>query len=66
MKRKEKDSLRSISLEELKKKLTDSVNELAQVAQERYTKQSKNVRFAKSVRQRIARIKTVIREKELV
>ena len=65
MKRKEKDTLRSSTLEELRKKLVESTRELARMQQERYTKQSKNVRQGKSVRLHIARISTLIREKEL-
>lgn len=65
MKRKDKENLRSSSIEELKKKLSESAQELARTAQERYTKQSKNVRQRKTLRLHIARIQTLIREKEL-
>jgi ribosomal protein L29 len=65
MKRKEKELLRESSLEELKKKLDEKALELVRIAKERYTKQSKNVRKQKLIRQDIARIQTYIREKEL-
>ncbi|MCX8008452.1 MAG: 50S ribosomal protein L29 [Patescibacteria group bacterium] len=65
MKQKDKELLRKSSLEELKKKLAEVRKELAQTIQERYTKQSKNVRKAKMIRKNIARIQTYIREKEL-
>lgn len=65
MKRKDKENLRSNSIEELKKKVEDATRELVRIAQERYTKQSKNVREKKMVRLKIAQIKTLIREKEL-
>ena len=65
MKAKEKEALRAMSVEELKKKSVELYQSLALIAKERYTKQSKNVREGKGVREQIARVKTLIHEKEL-
>lgn len=65
MKKKDRESLRTETVESLKKKLDEHYQSLARIAKERYTKQSKNVREGKGVRQQIARIKTLLREKEL-
>lgn len=65
MKQKEKDTIRNSSVEELKKKLLELSHDLVRIAKERYTRQSKNIREGKMIRQKIARIQTIIREKEL-
>jgi ribosomal protein L29 len=65
MKRKEITSLHDMKVEELKKKITEESKALAQMKRDRYTKQSKNVRASKTSRITIARLKTVLRVKEL-
>jgi len=65
MKQKDKDVLHASTSEELQKKLTELSKSLAHTIKERYTKQSKNTRSAKLLRQAIAQVQTVIREKEL-
>ncbi len=65
MKQREKTSLQSSSVQELKKSLQMLKKELVEVLKERYTNASKNVRKAKMIRKNIAIIKTCIRGKEL-
>lgn len=65
MKRKDIQSLQSSSVAELQKKLSERESSLAQLVKDRYTKQSKNVREGKAIRLEIARIHTILREKEL-
>jgi len=66
MKAKEKTTLHTMTIDELKKKLAEKASDLARFTKERYTKQSKNVREGKTIRQEIAKIKTQIRQKELL
>lgn len=66
MKRKDLDTIKSLSVEELQKKIVESERYLAQVVRERYTKQSKNTRESRTVRKNIAQMKTIQRQKELV
>lgn len=66
MKTKEKTALHTMTIDELKKMLAEKSKSLAVFTKERYTKQSKNVREGKNIRQEIARIKTQIRQKELL
>lgn len=64
MKQKEKTALRSQSVAELKKRRSETEQKLAAFRLSRYTKQSKNVRESKQLRQQIAILSTVIAEKE--
>lgn len=66
MKQKEKTALRGMTDTELKKQRAEMQQKLAALRLSRYTKQSKNVREAKVMRQRIAVLSSVIREKESV
>ena len=65
MKKKDIQSLQSATVSELQKKLSEREVSLAQMVKDRYTKQSKNVRVGKFLRLEIARMKTILREKEL-
>lgn len=65
MKKKEKTSLQSMTIEELRKVLADAKTALAIFVMNRYTKQSKNVREGRALREKIARIFSFIRQKEL-
>lgn len=65
MKKKEKTSLHSASVTELSKIIGDAEAKLAQLTVTRYSKQSKNVREAGMLRNKIAIAKTVLRYKEL-
>lgn len=64
MKQKEKTSLRGMTIVELKKQLTDMQQKLAALRLSRYTKQSKNVRESKVMRQKVAVLSSIICEKE--
>lgn len=66
MKRKELDTLSTISVEELRKRIAEAQKSLAQLKRERYTKQSKNTREGRSLRKNIAQMSTVLRQKELL
>lgn len=66
MKTKDLDTTRTASVEELKKKIQESEESLARIARERYTRQSRNLREARSIRKSLAQMKTILREKELV
>jgi ribosomal protein L29 len=66
MKRKEKTSLQSMNGAELSKVLVDAKTALAIGAMNRYTKQPKNVREGRALREKIARVATLIRQKELI
>jgi ribosomal protein L29 len=65
MKRKDIQSLQNAKSSELQKMLSEREVSLAQIAKDRYTKQSKNVHLGKFLRIEIARIKTILRNKEL-
>lgn len=65
MKQKDVQALHQASSTELQKKLSERVSSLAGLLKDRHTKQSKNVREGRFLRLEIARIKTVLREKEL-
>lgn len=67
MKKKEMTSLKAMTALELGKVLADAKTALAirQLA-DRTTKQSKNVREGRALRQKIAVVSTVLRQKELV
>jgi ribosomal protein L29 len=66
MKRKDLESAKVLTTEELQKKIVESERSLAEIVRERYTKQSKNVRAGRLVRTTIAQLKTIVREKELL
>lgn len=66
MKKKEQTSLQSMTAVELGKVLVDAKTALAirQLA-DRYTKQSKNVREGRALREKIAIVSTLLRQKEI-
>lgn len=64
MARKKKESLHTLSVEDLKKQLIDAVRLLAERTKSRYTRDSQMTQSAKLLRHQIARIKTVLRVKE--
>ncbi len=51
---------------ELGKVLVDAKTALSIGAMNRYTKQSKNVREGRALREKIARVATLMRQKELI
>jgi large subunit ribosomal protein L29 len=57
--------IRALSSEELKKQLDDSYRELFNLRFRLATRQLTNYNEIRNVRKRIARIKTILREKEL-
>ncbi|MFC1626605.1 50S ribosomal protein L29 [Patescibacteria group bacterium] len=65
MKKKEKESLRSLSVDEMRKQMQEMYQKLASLRSSRYTKPSKNVREQKDIKKRIAVIQTVIKETQL-
>ena len=65
MKKKEKTNLHSNSPAELVKAINDAESTLAQLKVTRYSKQSKNVKEARTLRNKIAVVKTILRQKEL-
>lgn len=65
MKKKAKANLHKMTTEELQKELADNQKKLAELGISRYTKQSKNVRERKALRNHIAVMQTILREKEL-
>jgi len=65
MKKKEKTSLHSASPAELSKIIRETEAKLAELTVTRYSKQSKNTREARTLRNRIAITRTVLRYKEL-
>ncbi len=66
MKTKEKKTLSAMNSEELGRVLADAKNALAILTIGRYSKQSKNGREGKLLRNKIAIISTLMRQKELV
>jgi ribosomal protein L29 len=65
MKKKDKTNITDTDLITLKKQALELANNLAARRVNRYTKQSKNTREDKILRQKLAIILTVIRNKEL-
>ena len=65
MKKKEKESLRSQTIEQLRKQVAELQQKLASTQASRYTKPSKNVREVRVVRKKIATMLTLMKEKEL-
>jgi ribosomal protein L29 len=66
MKKKEKDSLRSLDAKELAQKVKDAQAAILKLHLEKNSTSVKNSRQARRQRQLIAVIKTYMREKELV
>jgi len=58
--------IRALSSEELEKQLNDSYRELFNLRFRLATRQLVNYHEIRNVRKRIARIKTIVRERELV
>lgn len=58
--------IRSLSSEELRKQLDDSYRELFNLRFRLATRQLVNLHEIRSVRRRVARMKTVMRERELL
>ncbi len=65
MKKKEITNMHSNSEAELVKAIADAEGKLAQQKVTRYSKQSKNVRESRTLRNKIAVAKTILRYKEL-
>lgn len=65
MKNKEKVNLHGAPEEQLKKHILELEKSLVEIAANRYTKQSKNVREARQLRHKLAVMKTILHEKEL-
>ena len=65
MKTKAQATLSSMTSQELTKVLIDAKMALAILTMNRYTKQSKNVREGKVLRQKIALVLTFLKQKEL-
>jgi ribosomal protein L29 len=65
MKTKEKQSMASMKVEELKKVLLDAQSALSIFVMGRFGKQSKNQREGRVLKRKIAVILTIIRQKEL-
>jgi ribosomal protein L29 len=66
MKKKEMTALKSMTVLELRKVLADAKTARAIGVMNRYTKQSKNVREGRALRQKIAVVSGVLRQKELI
>lgn len=66
MKTKAQTALKAMTAVELLKVLVDAKTALAILTMNRYTKQSKNVREGKSLREKIAIVSTLLRQKEIV
>ncbi|MFZ5845126.1 MAG: 50S ribosomal protein L29 [Patescibacteria group bacterium] len=65
MKKKEKIALHGETIENLRAQVNELTKKLANLRLARVTAPAKNVHEAKMLRQRIAAIKTILREKEL-
>lgn len=65
MKAKAQTTLKSMTDKELVKVLLDAKTALAILTMNRYTKQSKNVREGKVLREKIAIVSTLLRQKEI-
>lgn len=66
MKTKAQTALKAMTAVELLKVLVDAKTALVILTMNRYTKQSKNVREGKSLREKIAIVSTFLRQKEIV
>lgn len=66
MKRKDKETLRLLDKEELIKRLYDLKKTLFTASLEKFTKTVKNTRENKLLKQKVAVIKTILQEKELI
>jgi ribosomal protein L29 len=65
MKSKAQATLQAMTPKELTKVLVDAKTALAILTMNRYTKQSKNVREGKALRQKIALVLTLLKQKEI-
>lgn len=65
MKKKEKQTMAGMKIEELKKVLADATRALDIYMIGRYSKPSKNVREGTALKRKIAIVETLIRQKEL-
>lgn len=66
MRKKDKMSLKELDLDMLTKEISQVREKLAGMTISRYTKPSKNVRESKNLRQRLAIVLTLKKEKELI
>lgn len=66
MKKKEKQTLTAMTREELVKILADAQGALDIYTIGRYSKQSKNTREGRALKRKIAIVRTLMRQKELV
>ena len=66
MKKKEKTQLSALSIVELKKKIIETEEAMTKELRDKETKQTKDVRGIKKMRQRIAIMKTIVRQKEVI
>lgn len=66
MKKKEKTQLQATSIADLQKQVTALEKTITEKMRDRATKQVKNVHEIKDLRKKVARVKTFIRQKELV
>lgn len=64
MKKKEKDTLRTLEKAELMQKITESQNALTKLHIEKATSQIKNSRAGRKLRLAIATVQTILKEKE--
>lgn len=65
MKKKEKVQLSAFSIAELEKKIIETEEAMTKEFRDKGTKQTKDVRVGKKMRQRIAIMKTIVRQKKL-
>ncbi len=65
MKTKEKKQVHAMSAAELKKKIAEAEAAMTKELRDKGTKQIKDIRGVKKMRQRIAIMKTIVRQKEL-
>jgi len=65
MKKKEQTSLKSMTDSELVKVREDAKTALTILTMNRFTKQSKNVREGRALREKIAIVSTLLRQKEI-
>lgn len=66
LKKKDKESLRHMSIGELQKMATDIRFQLSRDSVERFTKQPKNTRGSKALRKKLATVLTFLSEAEVI
>lgn len=66
MKKKEKEQMRAASITDLQKQVAALEKTITDKMRDRVTKQVKNVHEIKELRKKVAIVKTIIRQKELV